>query len=212
MQTGQMENIGSSLAKIFADASASSDCRDILPSQRSSDADVLERYGSREALFATFHVNAQSRHASAPLRCIMGHAPELETVNSTYGRETAEEWLMFQIVEFCEFVGARDKLTPYQLTQLCRLFVMEYGWLKLTDVELFFSLMKKGEFGRFYGAVDPQMFMQCVLQYLRRRNEILAEYYEEEERKRREREMQGTVTWAQFRAQYPDIEDSFDDR
>lgn len=142
----------------------------------------------------------------------MGHAPELETVNSTYGRETAEEWLMFQIVEFCEFVGARDKLTPYQLTQLCRLFVMEYGWLKLTDVELFFSLMKKGEFGRFYGTVDPQMFMQCVLQYLRRRNEILAEYYEEEERKRREREMQGTVTWAQFRAQYPDIEDSFNDR
>ena len=82
---------------------------------------------------------------------------------------------------------------------------------EMTDIELFFSMMKHGEFGRFYGSVDPQLFMQCMRQYLYRRNEILAEYYEEQERKQREQQMQGTVTWEQYRAANPGIPDTFEE-
>ena len=212
MQIERMEYVTSSLEKTTAVASASSECKTTLQLRKSSEAAAaVERYGSRKELFTTFCVDEQMRHASVPVRCILGKAPQLMVVNEAYGRDTAEEWLLYQVVNFCEFVGARDKLSRYQLTQVCRMIVQDYGWMKLTDIELFFTMMKHGEFGRFYGAVDPLLFMQGLRQYICRRNEILAEYYEEEERQRREREMQGAVTWEQYRADHPEIPETFEE-
>lgn len=171
---------------------------------RISATGTLERYGDREALLRTFHVSEQSRHAAYPMRCVTGTAPSLATVNEAYGKGTAEEWLTFQIVEFGELVGARDKLTPFQVKHLCRMILEDYAWLKLTDLELFLHHMKRGDYGRFYGTVDPQVFMQCFPMFLRDRNDILHEYYTEQERARIETEKAEAVTWEEYKAKHPD--------
>lgn len=168
---------------------------------------AIERYGTRTALLNTFHVAEQSRHAASPERCITGAAPSLIVANEAYGEGTAEEWLMYQIVDFGEYVGARDKITTTQLRQLCQLIVQQYGWLKLTDLELFFQRMKQGTYGRFYGAFDPQQFMQCFRPFLDERNNILTRKYEREDRERREHQFEGCITIQEYRRRYPERPD-----
>lgn len=179
--------------------------------QQNSAREIVERYGSRDDLMRAFHIGEQTLHASHALRCIMGKAPRLEAVNEAYGNGTAEEWLMIQMVDLCEFVGARDKLSPFQVKSFCRLFIKEYGWLKLTDVELFMHRLKTGEYGCFYGSVDPQQVMQRVPEFLRDRNLILDDYYQEEERRRREESFQNAVTWQEFHAMHPEQPDPFEE-
>ena len=172
--------------------------------QQSSAKEIVKRYGSRENILRTFHISNQTLHASDPLRCILGKAPTLKVMNEAYGNGTTEEWLMYQLVDLIEFVGVNNKLTPYQLKSLCDLIVQKYGWLKVTDIELFFHRIKTGEYQRFYGSVDPQMIMQLMIRFQRERNLILAEYYEEMDRQARERSMQGAVTWEEYQATHPD--------
>ena len=200
-----MNEFNALLAKTCADVSSSSASKDTLPSLPSSAIRAaIERYGHREQFLQTFHVDRQGWHAEAPVRCITGKAPSLEVVNAAYGEGTAEEWLVYAIAEFGEFIGARDKLTPQQTERLAKTIVQEYGWMKVTDLELFFHRMKLGRYGFFYGSFDPQRFMSYFTPFMRDRNDILAEIAEREERYRREHQFDGCQTWEEYHRDHPE--------
>jgi len=171
--------------------------------RQSSAQDLCERYGDRGQFLQTFAVVQQLRHVSAPERCVLGSAPKLQEVNDAYGQGTAEEWLLYQITDMSEFVGARDKMQPWKLKALARNFVLDYSWLRVTDVELFMHRLKQGAYGHFYGSVDPQRLMGCITPFLQERNGIIAEAVEREERERRKHLLDGCISWEEYHAQNP---------
>ena len=178
--------------------------------QQSSAQALCKRYGDRGRFLQTFGVVQQQRHASAPERCVLGTAPTLREVNEAYGQGTAEEWLLYQITDLSEFVGARDKMQPWKLKVLARNFVLDYGWLRVTDVELFMHRLKLGTYGHFYGTVDPQQLMGFMKPFMEERNAILAEAVEREERERREHLLDGCITWEEYHAMNPGQENPFE--
>ena len=171
---------------------------------------MCERYGDRGRFLQTFGVVEQQRHASAPERCVLGTAPTLREVNEAYGQGTAEEWLLYQITDLSEFVGARDKMQPWKLKVLARKFMQDFDWFRVTDVELFMHRLKLGAYGHFYGSVDPQQLMAFITPFLKERNEIIAEAVKREERERREHLFDGCVNWEDYHRMYPDRENPFE--
>lgn len=132
---------------------------------------LTERYGDRTHFLQTFWVGNQTRFTNDEGRCYFGSAPTLAKVNAAYGRKTAQEWLVYQLADLSEFSGAKKKITPNQIQQMAELIANDYHWLKITELMLFFRKFKKGEYGEFYGAVDPITVMKAIKSFVRDRNE-----------------------------------------
>ena len=201
-------NAISLLTPTVAAVSASRPSPSTLPSPLSSEARaVTKRYGDRARFLATFHVDQQARHTTAPARCVCGTAPTLAQVNAAYGEGTAQEWLVYQIGEFVSFLSLNKDIESYQMKQLAKMVYNDYNWMKVTEIELFFYNMKRGRYEDFYGQFDTQRFMRCFEPFMRDLNEILDEEYQKEERARREHQFDGCVSWNEYLSTHPDAED-----
>lgn len=91
---------------------------------------------------------------------------------------------MVHIAELSEFCGAKDKLSSYQLRHTAELITAEFGFLSLAEFMLFARRFKSGNYGRFYGRIDPVLIMQTIRQFLTERNDAYAEHESRLEEKR----------------------------
>jgi hypothetical protein len=80
-------------------------------------------------------------------------------LDAAYGDGSAVTWLIPQLHNLCAAVGVKTKLDDAQLAQLAMMIRKEFGYLKATEVMLFFWRLKSGRYGKFYGAVDPMAVM-----------------------------------------------------
>lgn len=101
-----------------------------------------------------------------------------------YGYEVALVWAKAQLRDLSE-ATTKKQLSERQQNMTAEMIIAEYGYLKLSEIMLFLYEFKCGRYGTFYGAVDPQLIM-CKLQefIINERNIIL----EDEERRRRNEE------------------------
>lgn len=114
-----------------------------------------------------------------------GIAPRIDTVALAYGNNAAESWLEIQLNNLSEFAGAKEKLNPEKTAELARIIIEKYPHYKLTEFMLFFVRFKCGEYGRFYGVVDPLIIMEALSDFDDERAFQL-DRYANEERKAKE--------------------------
>lgn len=149
----------------------------------STEMPLKERYGSKERTLAIFNPAMQEKYCIYPERCVLGYAPQLARLEAEYGGGTALSWLVVQIWNLNEWCGTRDKMTKDQIDTLARMILARFGWLKLTEIMLFFFRIKSGRYGHFYGAIDPLRVMEYIGIFISERNQIL-----DEDRQRRQAE------------------------
>lgn len=163
-------------------------------------ANLQSRYGNRQQFLATFHIDRQTDLTRDEDRCYFGKAPTMGQVNTAYGKKTAQEWLTVQLADLSEFSGAKEKITARQIKQLADIIATDYHWLKVSEVMLFFRKFKRGEYGKFYGAVDPLTITTALREFQRDRNTAYFRH-EQEEREAREaedRRLHPPVTRAEY--------------
>lgn len=152
-----------------------------LPTQQLPTA-IRTRYGDAAAFLLTFAPSLQQLVAGHAEQAYLGFAPTLSGVISCYGESTAVTWLCAMLEDLNDFTGIRDKMELPQQLALSRLIVMEYHYLKVTELHLFFYRIKCGRYGRFYGVVDTMFVSSSLLSFLtERQRELIC--YEEERRK-----------------------------
>ncbi len=108
-------------------------------------------------------------------RVYFGEAPTLGLVRAAYGRNIAEVWLELQLNDLSEFAGCKEKITKSQLVELSAMMLDEYGYFKLTEFMMFFQQMKRGHYGKFYGAVDPMQIMAALRDFYSERDKVITE-------------------------------------
>ena len=106
----------------------------------------------------------------------MGKAPSLKRTMIVYGEDTAQAWLMAQIVNLNDFCGVKQKMTYEQMEECARIFITDYSQLKLTELMLFFHNVKKGTYGTFFGVVDAQKLLAMMYDFMDYRSDKLDEY------------------------------------
>lgn len=128
--------------------------------------------------------------------------PTLLAINEAFNNPMAAiAWLAPRLLRLSEFVGTRQKFTPNQVRWLASDIASRYGYLDMGEIDDFFSRLRAGEFGTFYGADDPQFVLASIRRYLTiRGREVKAE----EDRQRaaeRERHSREAISWQQFAAE-----------
>jgi hypothetical protein len=118
--------------------------------------------GDETAFCEVFNPTLQKKVAENEDRAIMGTAPMLCVLDEAYGDGSAAKWIIPQLHDLCETVGAKNKLDDIQFKQLATMIRKEFGYLKATEFMLFLWRLKGGHYGEFYGAVDPQRIMRAL--------------------------------------------------
>lgn len=141
---------------------------------------MLVVYGGRSSFLRKFNPDMQIVVAKNEEIAFLSNTPSLGLLKKTYGENTAAMWLMPQIWDLCEYTNSKGKLDERQARQLAEMIAIEYGYMKVTELLLFFYRLKCGRYGKFYGVVDPMMVMAALDTFRKERNDYLANNRREE--------------------------------
>jgi len=159
---------------------------------------IVKRYGDRAAFLAEFNPDVQIKICTDEELCYFGDAPTLASLNLAYGKMTAAMWLVPQLYNLSEFCGCKNKLEGKALEECASLIAMQYHWLKVSELMLFFVRFKLGRYSVFYGSVDPLVITTSLRSFLKERN--LA--YERRENAIRNEEIEESkkrsITWEEY--------------
>lgn len=133
---------------------------------------LTKRYGDAAAFGRAFAPEKTEAFAAHPERCVAGEAPALVDVALAYGDTVARGWLMAQIKALAAYYGDRNALTADQCYQCASTIQTHYFYLKTTDFMLYFSLLKAGRYGFFYGHIDPTRIVGWLKNYTDDRNRL----------------------------------------
>lgn len=93
----------------------------------------------------------------------------------------ALSWLMIQLDNLNQFAGVKNKLIAENnkynpLLDLAQIICCSYGYLKVSELILFFHRFKAGLYGEFYGSVDPLKITNALHEFTRNRISEMNKY------------------------------------
>lgn len=132
------------------------------------------RYGDAAAFYRAFAPEKTEAFAACPERCVAGEAPALVDVALAYGDTALQGWLMAQLASLAAYCGDREGLTADQCYQCATAIQTHYFYLKITDFMLYFSRLRAGRYGCFYGHIDPMRIVGWLQKYVEERDRIFA--------------------------------------
>lgn len=127
--------------------------------------DRQQRYKDAESVFAN-----------------IDNAATLHDINNAYNENAGATWLIPQIADLSEFCGCKTKISNEQIESLARLIVSSYGDFTIPDFMLFFYRFKKGEYGQFYGNIDPMIITSALSTFRVWRGKKISEIEDEKKR------------------------------
>jgi hypothetical protein len=89
-------------------------------------------------------------------------APMLCTIDAAYGDGASLKWMIPHITDLCHKCGVKGKLDDMQMASLAKMIRNEFGYLKASELMLFFYRLKAGHYGEFYGQVDNMRIMRAM--------------------------------------------------
>lgn len=144
---------------------------------------VLERYGNRENFFTTLNPSVQLIAGRDPEHAVLSEdAPTLAIMRYAYGEGFPATWLMPQILDLVVYSNSKGTLSDRQAEFLAEVIANEYGFLKASEILLFFYKFKAGEYGHFYGVVDPMRITEALDEFCDERERILERHEREQEK------------------------------
>lgn len=154
-------------------------------------------------MLAEYSPDRQSAVAANAERYWGGASPVIADLKQMFGRTTAEVWLGIQLQDLSEYAGTRLKLDTRQIDDTARNFVTEYPYITLPEFMIFFYRMKMGQYGRFYGAVDPILIAEAFRTFLAQRSLAIDRKECAEKAKKREVQTENAMTREEWRAFKP---------
>lgn len=167
-------------------------------SQEKWQSQIVQTYGTSDNFLKTFNPDLQSKCITFLDRSFVGSAPSLTRIKITYKKEIAEIWIVVQLTDLFDFCGIKDKLTSNTIEILANVILTNYGYLKVTELMVFFQKFKAGEYGKFYGVIDPLLITDALNQFLKFRYKKIDEYQKIKEREERELRLKNAITYDDY--------------
>lgn len=140
-------------------------------------ARIIKRYETPEKFLTLFNPDNQSKYYMNDLkRCFVGSAPSLTRVKVAFDIEVAKNWLIAQLIDLCLFTGIKEKPEIRQIESITDTIICNYGFLKVTELMVFFQRFKAGKHGVFYGAIDGIVITKAIKEFLVYRKNKLIEF------------------------------------
>ena len=117
--------------------------------------EILSNYGDAHNFALVFNPSVQIMCAMNIERSLMGNAPTIRQLLHTYQLEHVQIWMMAHLEDLNEYAGVKNKIATNHIKELASMIIVKSSFLKSSEILLFFHKMKAGDFGGFYGTVDP---------------------------------------------------------
>jgi hypothetical protein len=132
------------------------------------------------------------RHAMrlTPMEALEQNSATLAELAGAYGAEAVALLIRVWLEELCRFCRANADmmLDESQLRQAAGLLYAEAERLNVAELALFFTSVKRGDYGKFYGAVDAQSILCFLQEYKRERSAAIQQLRRRREQQRRREE------------------------
>lgn len=171
-----------------------------LPSCKSSEQRVaaLANYKTIEDFSLANTPDMQLTLCNDTDRCYFGSYPTLGDLDKCYGRNASSYWLVPELTNLSEFCGCKEKLTGNSLKECAVIIAQQYHYLKTSEMMLFFYKFKAGEYGRFYGSVDPLVIMQALKEFIRDRYTAYEHRESELRKKQYEESIKNSISYEEY--------------
>lgn len=144
--------------------------------------EIRQRYESPENLLVVFNPKNQIRFTKDLRRAYKGNSPSLGLVSKAFSHECSKSWLAVQLWNLAEFSGCKQKMSIDQIDEISDMICDSYGYLKLTELMDFFRRFKLGEYGNFYGSVDPMAITCALAKFVIARRKLIEKFDAEDRR------------------------------
>lgn len=155
-------------------------------------ASSVQVYESKDEFLIKFNPQKQNEYIKHFYRCFIGKALRLSDVAVAYGQNTAILWIKIQLFDLAVFIGVK-KPSDEQMTMLCETILANYGYLKVTELMVFFSKFKAGQFERFFGTFDAMVITNSLVTFVELRKTWVFEAYQNQEKEKREKRNENVV-------------------
>lgn len=178
--------------------------------RKHSEADLalIEKYGDGKNFAETFNPDLQKVCAENLERTFTGDAPTINALKSAYNDKQVTVWVVAQLENINQYTGTKSKMEFHQMMMLAEVILTEYGYLKASELLLFFFQFKAGRFGELYGSVDPIRISSALVEFASYRRDMIARILlkQEEEKKQEEREKHDreAITWEEYKKRKSD--------
>ena len=152
----------------------------------------LQVYESKDEFLIKFNPKKQNEYIKHFDRCFIGNALRLTDVAGIYEEKTAIFWIKIQLLDLALFTGVK-KPSDEQITMLCETILANYGYLKVTELMVFFSKFKAGQFERFFGNFDAMVITTSLATFIELRKNWIFEAYQRQENEKREKRHENTI-------------------
>lgn len=152
----------------------------------------VQVYESKDEFLIKFNPKKQNEYIKHFDRCFIGNALRLTDVASAYEEKTAIFWIKIQLLDLALFTGVK-KPSDEQITMLCETILANYGYLKVTELMVFFSKFKAGQFERFFGNFDAMVITTSLATFIELRKNWIFEAYQRQENEKREKRHENTI-------------------
>lgn len=127
--------------------------------------------------------------------------PSLTIASSTYGLDAVKSLVMSYITDHCTICSISAELL--QIERIADDIIFGYGYLKISEVILFFQMLRSGYFrngdndrAKMFGSLSGQVINDCLYQFKNGfRSDVLEGYRQEQAKAKRENELSETMTY-----------------
>lgn len=168
----------------------------------SKKTEIIKKYGDAHSFALAFNPHVQIKCAMHIERSLMGDVPTIRQLLHAYQMEHLQIWVMAHLEDLNEFVGVKNKMTTAQMKELANMVIVKSEYLKASEILLFFHKLKAGDFGGFYGAVDPQKVGEYLNAFKNWRSLELDKIYNKNAQEKRERQREESLRTAITREGY----------
>ncbi|MCE5175833.1 MAG: DUF6633 family protein [Bacteroidales bacterium] len=168
---------------------------------------VIELYGDSGTFLSRMNPSTQIIAAENPEKAYKSEI-SLTKVKLAFGMPFLKVWLMAQLENLNDFCGTKSKMTIDQMDELTGIIAVDYGYLRAAEILLFFHRLKKGQYGQFYGSVDPLMIASALFQHVKDRQIEISRIEAAENQKRLDNQRKEWKNNAISREEYENIKQS----
>ena len=117
----------------------------------------------------------------------------IEDITIKYGLDTILSIVDQFIIDFISFVKSSKKPTNNDIRELSLITCIEYKYIKITELPIFFCKLKAGKFGKFYNNLDPQDITSALCQFANDSRAHTRALTERETREKEEKERESAT-------------------
>lgn len=122
----------------------------------------------------------------------------LKEISDLYGSKTARLTIIPHIADFVMFTNSKDVMGEQSIIQCADVIVTSYGYLKVTEIMLFFFKYKSGDLGNVYGSISPLDITTSLKKFCGVLYSIREKQKDMEMQDKRNRQHEGCVTYEQY--------------